>query len=343
MRPASLVERAVMMVAVAVPGVALDAPAEAAPWVSHEAGIGAGVSVVLGPTGRSGRVGGHVHAFYDSATQLRDLGPDGAIAWSGGAVLGFRTSPVGQRVELMARTGPAWSGFATQGHIHLATVRAEGGVAITEQGPAPLFGGDARGLWGRAEILRLAGADDPHSVLGLGLEMGFVPMIQEGRPLRDGGPARRCAARIAGGTPSAEADRWLDSGRDELEAVSAFLQLARELLAAGAPEALVARCLAAADDEAVHAALCFGRAAEISGGRVVARPLRPVRRGRVSPARLAAESFWDGVVNEGRAAAQAADRALAATCPRDAAIHERIARDEAGHAALGAAIHAWGA
>jgi hypothetical protein len=347
MRAAWLVERATLLVATAVPALALEAPAHAAGWVTHEVGIGGGVSVVLGRPGlRSGRTGGHVYAFYDSATSLKDLGSSGEVAFSAGGLLAFHASPQGQRVELKARAGPGWTGQATMGHVHFATVRPEVGFAATDQGPSVLLGADARGLWGRGELLRswsLQDRKDRHSVLNLGLEMGFVPLIVDGRPLRDGGPARRCAARIVGGRPSAEADRWLESGRDELEAVSSFVQLARELQAAGAPESLVARCLAAADEEVVHAALCFGRAAEISGGRVAARPLRPVRRGRVSPARLAAESFWDGVVNEGSAAAQAADRALAATCPRDAAIHERIARDEAGHAALGAAIHAWGA
>ena len=126
----------------------------------------------------------------------------------------------------------------------------------------------------------------------------------------------------------------------ELEAASvhAFVQLARELLAYGAPPRLVRAALRAADDEVRHAR-SLETLTERAGGQVrrpahVDLPIRALEA-------IARENMVEGCVRETFGAALAAYRAKHA---HDAVVRRAfapIAREEAGHADLAWELAAW--
>ena len=141
---------------------------------------------------------------------------------------------------------------------------------------------------------------------------------------------------------------WLEDARAERASVNAFEHLAMDLLAAGAPEELVAGARRAALEEVGHAAICFAIASAYAERDLEpsAAPFAPrwkpsaVSRGALLQ-RLAVESLLDGCIEEGVAADAAR---LGAHHAVDPAIHRalaRIAREEAGHAALAWAIVDW--
>lgn len=162
-----------------------------------------------------------------------------------------------------------------------------------------------------------------------------------GRPLREDGTMLLPDAE----GPVGRAAAWLHQAREEHAAVAAFLRLAAELAAVGAPPELVHACRVAAGDEARHARQCLQRAADhgrevVELGPLVTRPRTFARRAEALEV-LARESWEDGVLNEGRAALQAWDDACRADDPVDREVHLTIAREEAGHAALGARVVGW--
>lgn len=171
---------------------------------------------------------------------------------------------------------------------------------------------------------------------------GFLPaMCIVGRPLWDG--EGRVMAAAAG--PTAAAARvWLDRGREEHEAVGAFVRLAAELRALGAPPALIAAAKRAATEEIGHALASYALAAALGDHPVTFGPLRLPTRGiddrGAAIARLAVEGLLDGVVGEGTAAARSEDGAGRGT-PRERAIEEKIAIEERTHAAIGDRTIGW--
>jgi hypothetical protein len=177
-----------------------------------------------------------------------------------------------------------------------------------------------------------------------------------GRPLRTqtgvarvGDRARSVGANFSANEkagPREHAGRaWERDAQYECASVPAFLQLAADLLAHGAPDSLVERALSAAEDEIAHAALCADMASQYLGHRVW--PTLPdslgqaPQRGVSSLTRLAVESWLDGCVAEGAAAARAARAARRASEPVARAAQVRIACDEARHADLGWSILQW--
>lgn len=346
MRIATLLTTTAGLAVVGIP-LALEAPAHAVtPGV--QAGIGLGVSVRLGEKGEARRVGFQGNLFAEGAMGV-DL-DSGAVA---GVELGLRGVPgAGVRGELLGRIGAGVMVLGNSwGHMNLAVGRFEGGVAFRRgDGMAPVMGATLRLPASRVRVLGSFSplGDEARWFADVGLEVGGVPSnptgIVDGRPLRDALGTRRPEVLI-GQVPPAEARRWIEAGQDELEAVASFLNLADELRRLGAPAALVGRCLDAADDEAVHALLCLGRAAELGAGRVVAAPLAPrprIVRDRASALRqLAKESWEDGYLNEGRAADRLEARASATREDRDARIQARIAAEERGHALLGRDVARW--
>jgi hypothetical protein len=169
-----------------------------------------------------------------------------------------------------------------------------------------------------------------------------------GRPLRTNsgiarlGPARTVAgnsARDCGGERIPEVGlAWERDAQMECASVPAFHQLAAELLEHGAPLPLVERALDAADDEMHHAAIC-ARLASRHLGRVIQPTLppgdaRPALPGLPGLVRLATESWLDGCLSEGFAAAHAAAAAAQASDTQARTTQRRIARDEARHAEL---------
>ncbi len=171
--------------------------------------------------------------------------------------------------------------------------------------------------------------------------MGSPGFCVEGRPYRDGtGEARR--ARVARGAGfdvrNERAQRWARRAAEECASVPAFLQLAQELLELGAPLELVMRAVHAADEELGHTRAAV-RLAEHFGGapiRVTPPALRARRRLPRDRAlrRLATESFHDGFLNEGHAAAKLLLEADRSDSERESRVLKRVAREEEAHAGL---------
>lgn len=169
---------------------------------------------------------------------------------------------------------------------------------------------------------------------------GELGMCVVGRPQRDvAGRQRLTTVRQAAfDTPGqALAADFATDADEEYEAVAAFLNLARDLAALGAPVDLVSRAVDAAGDELRHTALCSELATRFGADtrpRVPTILRRPPLRGRSGLARMAVESWLDGCLGEGLAAALAAELATTST---DAVVRETqrsIAADEQRHAEL---------
>lgn len=180
-----------------------------------------------------------------------------------------------------------------------------------------------------------------------------------GRPLRLGARAWRGrvsagASRAAGsglpwGTRRVLARAWARDAALEHASVAAFEHLAARLEAVGAPHELVARARRAAEEEAEHTRLCLALAERHAGRTLVLAPwpalprppaLAPGERG-AELARLATESFVDGTLGEGWAAAAAARALVETTDPAARRALEVIARDEASHAVHAADVVAF--
>lgn len=168
--------------------------------------------------------------------------------------------------------------------------------------------------------------------------LSFFNFGSQGRRLRSEG---RVLAPRTSPTRDPRARRWATDGAAELASVPAFLRLRNELRALGAPSSLVARAGRAAVEELGHARACFALASRFAGEPVAPLdcPLPAPRR--PSFATLAVEALVDGVIGEGSAARRAAFEARSTDDPLVAAISTRIAREEAGHAALADDVLAW--
>ncbi|MDC0675249.1 ferritin-like domain-containing protein [Nannocystis radixulma] len=134
---------------------------------------------------------------------------------------------------------------------------------------------------------------------------------------------------------------WLGQ-MQELEAASvpAFERLARELEGHGAPESLVARARAAADDEVRHAAAFAGLRA-----RHGAPPCEPAALPDLDAVRLlerlAVENAVEGCVRETYGALVARYQAEVADDPALRRLFAAIAEDETRHAELAWDVHTW--
>lgn len=184
----------------------------------------------------------------------------------------------------------------------------------------------------------------------------------EGRPLvLDGEMLLAPTVRRATGWPSdpapppagaaepTEAERahlaaaWLRAAHQEHASIASFARFSLELLAFGAPPALVAAAHAAALDEVGHARACFGLASRHAGEPLGPGPLPlpaalPITR---DLAELAAAVVEEGCVGETLAALFAAEQRAAASDPEVCAALEAIAKEEARHAELGWAAVRW--
>lgn len=168
-----------------------------------------------------------------------------------------------------------------------------------------------------------------------------------GRPLRENGEVvlaevlagEACARRdLDGELAILLAAAWLDDARAECASIPVFYALARDLVKVGAPRVLIQSALAAAEEELHHTILCSELAASFAG--VSLTPVIPkvplANDGNRDAAlcRLAAESFRDGCLGEGAAAAQARCALQSASDPAVRHALAIIARDEARHAEL---------
>jgi len=138
-----------------------------------------------------------------------------------------------------------------------------------------------------------------------------------------------------------------DEARMEYASVASFAELGLQLMALGAPTALVLRCHRAGLDEIAHATVLdrlsggersgFGPIPHLLGQRIGGRS--STRRRRL--ARIALESYRDGWLNEGASAVEMDGRARSAGTPEDRCAFERIAGDERRHADLGRDVVLW--
>lgn len=281
---------------------------------------------------------------HRSGADLR--GAAGVQAWSvAGAELGWAF----QRGREGVGHGPHLGAFGSAGFVSLAV-----------RGTLPHWGERTPSNLGVALKLGLP----IHATEGLRPLADMLWPDTPGRPYREGDGRLRspllafdsappvfvdCAAGLAEAERETLRDHWLHAASAEDASVPAFIRLAGDLAVVGAPPGLVAACLDAAVDESIHAAICFALAGAYGGRRFGAgafeAPAGSVahraacRTGEL--VRLAVESFEDGCLNEGAAAAQAA---AAAEGARHRAVREsleRIAVDESRHASLAWAVLGW--
>jgi hypothetical protein len=161
-------------------------------------------------------------------------------------------------------------------------------------------------------------------------------------------PGIVCAVPAQQGAPRSEerlalAQAWAEAAQAECASVPAFLRLAAELTCAGAPPALVRASLVAAEDERRHTRRTAIHAGAVGWLALPADAARPRFR-RPSAAALsllARESFIDGCIAEGSAAAQAAASIRGTRDAQARATHITIAHEEARHAELAWAVLDW--
>lgn len=184
----------------------------------------------------------------------------------------------------------------------------------------------------------------------------YFEEICMGRPFFIEGSARVAeptlrADWMESASPSAEPDEetrralsetWKNDGLFEHASIASFSRFTLELLAVGAPPALVSDALAAANDEVEHARLCFGLASAYSGkpvgpGALVVSGAEP----RCTLADIAAAAAEEGCIGETLSAMCAREALSGATDPAVRSALARIAEDEEAHAALAWRFVAW--
>jgi len=179
----------------------------------------------------------------------------------------------------------------------------------------------------------------------------------EGRPQRDGGGLCMGRVFVRGGhfkrrdvtsavKRAAIGVEWVEAARAEAASIPAFMALARDLTRADAPQTLVTRALVAAGDEVRHARACAKIAQRYLGRPVAVEvPQLLVATQDSSPtallSRLAVESWKDGCLGEGEAAARAGTRVPLAVDRLMKRSLATIAREEATHAGLAWDVLSW--
>ena len=148
-------------------------------------------------------------------------------------------------------------------------------------------------------------------------------------------PAGRRDAHMTDTTTLADAAREL--GAAEAASIEDFSRLARDLARLGAPQTLVRRARRAMKDEIAHARVMR----RLAGDGDPAAPAKPSTRAPSGLVALACENVRLGCVGETWGALLLSVQSERAALPRVRSALGRLARDEARHAALAFAIHAW--
>ncbi|MEZ4234762.1 MAG: ferritin-like domain-containing protein [Myxococcota bacterium] len=149
---------------------------------------------------------------------------------------------------------------------------------------------------------------------------------------------------VSGLSPAARAalaDAWLRAALAEHASIPAFARVMLDLVALGAPAALVSRVNAAITDEVAHARGAFALARAYAGRDLGPAALPVPPSGAPSLVRLAVETFQEGCLGETLAVALAVAQLHGATDPAVRRVLERIVADEAEHAALAWDIVRW--
>jgi hypothetical protein len=169
----------------------------------------------------------------------------------------------------------------------------------------------------------------------------------EGRPFREGGKQRRAPLRssvaVALASDPERAAAWAAAGAGEHASVAAFARLSLQLMALGAPNALLRDVHQAALDEVKHAEQCWALAQCFGGARVTAGPFpfQDSLSTRVGLAQLAADAVREGCLAETLGAhvlSVAAEHAPDAAVQR---VLSSMAEEETRHAVLSFRIVAW--
>jgi hypothetical protein len=158
------------------------------------------------------------------------------------------------------------------------------------------------------------------------------------------GPYGRIAARAEGfqGSPRSAREYFQRAAYYEAASIIAFEQLVFDLDVLGAPSELVCAAKRAAADEAVHVRLTLALAESHAGPPSPPWPRLPsAQRRNISPLELALDNASGGCVNETLGTWLQLHQAAAARDPHLRAVAHRIARDEAGHAALSFRVFDW--
>jgi hypothetical protein len=138
---------------------------------------------------------------------------------------------------------------------------------------------------------------------------------------------------------------WGKRAQTELASVPAFRELAEQLHVQGAPLEFVDRCYEAGRDELHHAMLAANHCAVFGSQHVQLESdgasCRAPVAGPEGMVRLAVESWVDGCLGEGVAAACAAEEARLASHDDVRHSQQLIARDEGQHAELAWDVLAW--
>lgn len=144
------------------------------------------------------------------------------------------------------------------------------------------------------------------------------------------------------------AAQWRENGRTEHASVAAFARLTLDLMALGAPPALVAAANRDALDEIRHTELCFSLARALDGKGESPAAFPAASRARTLPASrplalavLAVDSLVDGALHEGVSARVVAKLAKRCEEPQIRAVLKEIAADEGRHAAHGWEVVEW--
>jgi hypothetical protein len=148
--------------------------------------------------------------------------------------------------------------------------------------------------------------------------------------------------------PAGLADQWRENGKTEHASVAAFARLTLDLMALGAPPALIAAANRDALDEIRHAELCFSLARALDGQAVSPAAFPQAQRVSALPrsrklalAKLAVDSLVDGALHEGVSARIIAKLAQRCGISAIREILKEIAADEGRHAAHGWAVVRW--
>ena len=148
--------------------------------------------------------------------------------------------------------------------------------------------------------------------------------------------------------PAGLADQWRENGKTEHASVAAFARLTLDLMALGAPPALIRTVNEDALDEIRHAELCFSLASAMDGKRIGPAPFPQAQRvstlprsRRLALTKLAVDSLVDGALHEGVSARIIAKLSQRCAIPAIHAALKEIAADEGRHAAHGWAVTRW--
>jgi hypothetical protein len=151
------------------------------------------------------------------------------------------------------------------------------------------------------------------------------------------------ARRLRGPQRRRVRDAWARAAQAEHASVAAFSRFTMQLLALGAPMALVSASAAAMADEVRHAVVAAELAGRFAGQDLSFGPLAAavLGEGPVTLRAVLEDVVREGCIAETISAAEAAWMRDAATDPAIAAVLAGIAEDEARHAELAWAFVAW--